>query len=278
MTVPFVPYILIFLFGLCIGSFLNVVISRGPVLWGLAHSAHTERLGFASPRSQCASCHRPLKSWHLIPVLSWIALRGRCAYCRERISVRYPLVELVVGLLGVALALSRGWYPETVMLFAAGCLIIALGVIDLETGYLPDMLTLPLIALGLVSAWFWGFVPFADALMGAIAGYGVFWLIRFIYLRLRGIEGLGLGDAKMLTGLGAVTGWMFLPLILLTASLAGLVFVGVMRLRGQEVGAQTAIRFGPFLAAGGVCVLFLLAAELWPPLTLPPAHIIYLSP
>ncbi|NHK29067.1 prepilin peptidase [Parvularcula flava] len=261
-------YFLIFSFGLCIGSFLNVVISRGPVLWGLAHSAHTERLGFATPRSQCASCHTPLKSWHLIPVFSWLVLRGRCAYCRERISIRYPLVELAVGVLAVALVRMNGWYPETLFLFVAACLIVALGVIDLETGYLPDMLTLPLIALGLIggliSEWFWGFVPFFDALIGAIVGYGVFWLIRFIYLKMRGIEGLGLGDAKMLAGLGAVAGWMSLPLVVLAASLAGLVFVGIMHLRGKVVGAQTAIRFGPFLAIGGLLILLSLTAYRFP--------------
>jgi len=276
--VLFVLYFLIFVFGLCIGSFLNVVISRGPVLWGLAHSAHTERLGFVSPRSQCASCHTPLKSWHLIPVFSWLALRGRCAYCRERISIRYPLVELAIGVIGIALVAMNLWYLEFLFVFIAACLIVALGVIDLETGYLPDMLTLPLIAIGLIGNWLWGFVPFSDALIGAIVGYGVFWLIRFVYLKMRGIEGLGLGDAKMLAGLGAVTGWMSLPLIVLTASLAGLVAIGIMRLRGEQIGAQTAIRFGPFLAIGGLCILLLLATELWPLVTFPDGRVYYLSP
>lgn len=274
-TVLFVSYILIFAFGLCIGSFLNVVISRGPVLWGLAHSAHTERLGLASPRSQCASCHTPLKSWHLIPVFSWLVLRGRCAFCRKSISIRYPLVELVTGLLAVASVLFHGWEPAALILFTAGCLIVSLGVIDLETGYLPDMLTLPLIGLGLVGGIFSTLVPFLDAVIGAIVGYGAFWLIRFIYLRLRGIEGLGLGDAKMLAGLGAVAGWTSLPFIVLASSLAGLVFIGIMRLRGKEIGAQTAIRFGPFLAIGGLAVLLLGVAYHVPWITGPEIHGVY---
>nr|WP_241735795.1 A24 family peptidase [Aquisalinus flavus] len=262
---------------MCLGSFLNVVISRGPVLWGLAHSAHTERLGLASPRSQCASCHTPLKSWHLIPVFSWLALRGRCAWCRERISIRYPLVELAIGVLAIASVLLLGWQAGALYLFTAGCLIVALGVIDLETGYLPDMLTFPLIAIGLIGGWFWMLVSFSDAIIGALVGYGVFWLIRFFYMRLRGIEGLGLGDAKMLAGLGAMTGWMSLPAIVLASSLAGLVYIGIMRMRGKEIGPQTAIRFGPFLAVGGLCVLLLLAADHLPWITYRYSGLTYIS-
>lgn len=194
--------------------------------------------------------------WHLIPVISWMLLRARCAFCGARIPIRYPLIEMAGGMLALLSVglFGIGW--PALAVFAFLCALLVLAVIDIETGYLPDMVTLPLLFCGIVINGLAGlFAGLGSAVMGAAAGYGVFWLLRFAYLKLRGVEGLGLGDAKMLAAIGAWLGWASLPFVALGASLAGLAIVGGLALTGRAIDGQSAVRFGPFLALGALLVV-----------------------
>lgn len=238
--------------GLVVGSFLNVLIYRGPSIWQLVDGE--SRGSLWGPRSQCPHCKKQIKSWHNIPFFSYIFLKGQCAMCKTGISLRYPIVELLGGVAAIVSVALFGW---TVLALAAAIFmwtLIALGFIDYETGYLPNALTFPLIAMGLGINSISGFIPWQEALIGALIGYGSFWLIAFYYERIRGREGLGLGDAKLLAGLGAWSGWTALAPIVLISSLTALILVGVTSLSGKSVKADTLIRFGPALAAAGIIV------------------------
>ena len=236
--------------GMMIGSFLNVVIHRGPVLWGLVEG-ESNRGNFAAPRSYCPLCRMQLKWFELIPILSFALQRGRCSYCGGAIALRYPLVEfggLIAGLISfMVLGPSAAAIFAAIFLFA----LLALTVIDLETGFLPDAITLPLTAIGFGANAFNLFVPWQDAAIGAVAGYGVFRLIGSAYEHWRGVEGLGQGDAKLLAAIGAWIGWMALPVVVLAGALATLAAVAIGQITGKKVDAQTPIPFGPGLCLGG---------------------------
>ncbi len=267
--------------GLVIGSFLNVVIYRGPARWGLidfvvadeddqengaenaAVAAMTpqtpaDRGGFAFPRSYCPACGTTIKPTNLVPILSYILLRGRCAACNAPIGIRYPIVELL-GALVVVFALARyGVSMEALLASVFGWTLVALGGIDAETEYLPDALTFPLIAGGIAFNTVDLLAPWPDALLGAILGYGAFWAVSKIYFALRKRDGLGLGDAKLLSAIGAWTGWQALPAVVFLGAVATLAAVGVMAFvaKGREkMTGETPVRFGPGLAAAGFIVL-----------------------
>jgi len=243
------------LLGLLAGSFLNVVIYRGPAMWGLVDDDR-RRGDFMAPRSYCPACGARIRIPHLVPVAGFLIARGRCAACGAPISLRYPAVELMGG----AAALGA-WFLFGASLAAVAAavllwMLIALAVIDLETGYLPDALTLPLALAGLaVNGLGAAFVDGQTALIGAVAGYAVFRAIAEAFYRLRGIEGLGLGDAKLLGALGAWLGWPALPPIVFIGALAGLIGALTMRLAGVRMTAQTPLPFGPALALAGAIVL-----------------------
>src|SRR5919201_1565939 len=216
------PWIALF-FGLCIGSFLNVVIHRLPKMMereGLAECAalageappQEPPLNLVPPRSRCPACGHAIGALENIPLVSWIALRGKCASCGARISARYPLVELLAGV-GAAYSFWR-FGPS---LAAAGATLlvwftIALAFIDQETGLLPDDLTLPLVWLGLLLNLGGAFVPLADAVIGAVAGYLALWLVYWGYKLATGKEGMGFGDFKMNAAVGAVLCWKMTPI------------------------------------------------------------------
>jgi leader peptidase (prepilin peptidase)/N-methyltransferase len=250
-------YVFAGIFGLVIGSFLNVVIWRGPIIWGLVDQP-SEKMNLAWPPSLCPACKTRIKALHLIPLLGFMLLRGKCAACDASVSVRYPIVE-VMGALAAMLALSQwGLTPAGFAAFIFFCFCIALAAIDQETTFLPDALTLPLIALGLIINIWATFTPFLDALIGAVVGYAVFWLIGFYYEHRRGQNGLGQGDAKMLAAIGAWLGWPALPFAVLIAALAGIITVGVLMLIGKKkVQADTAIPFGPYLSGAASLLLWL---------------------
>ncbi len=239
--------------GLVVGSFLNVVITRGPALWGLTDE-ETILGSFWGPRSKCPSCRQQIRSWHNIPVVSYIILRGRCADCNASIGARYPLVELL-GALSALIAISL-FGISMAALFAAifMWMLIALGFIDFETGYLPDAITFPMIALGLLASIMNLFVSFPAAIIGAFAGYSSFWLIATAYRHLRDREGLGMGDAKLLGALGAWSGWTLLAPIVFTSSLAALCLIAISTMRGREFDSESEIRFGPALAIAGALI------------------------
>jgi leader peptidase (prepilin peptidase) / N-methyltransferase len=255
-------------FGLCIGSFLNVVIHRLPRMmereWKvqcaeLAGQAvpPAEPYSLVRPRSACPSCGRRLRAWENIPVLSWLALRARCSGCGARISAQYPVVELLAGI-GAAYAAWR--FGPTLTALAAALFVwftIALAFIDQKTGYLPDDLTLPLVWIGLLANLGGAFVPLAEAVIGAAAAYLFLWTVNALFRLARGMDGMGYGDFKLYAAVGAFLGWKFLPLVILLSSLVGLAF-GSAQMFSARRGWDWKFRFhfGPYLALAGVIAMF----------------------
>jgi leader peptidase (prepilin peptidase)/N-methyltransferase len=236
--------------GLTTGSFLNVVIHRGPAMWGLVDAP--ARGDLVAPRSYCPACKTQLSIANLIPLVSYLAQRGKCARCGARISRRYPIVEALGGASALLAVWAFGWTPAALAAALFAFALIALAFIDLETGYLPDAIALPLVGAGLAANAAGLFAPFRDALIGAGAGYAAFWLVGAVYGRLRQREGLGRGDAKLLAAIGAWTGWSYLPLVVLFAAVGTLVAISVKR----GVKADDAIPFGPGLCGAGFLALF----------------------
>lgn len=242
------------LFGAVIGSFLNVVIHRGPTMWALVED-EARHGDLVAPRSYCPSCREPIRSWNLIPVVSYLILRGRCAACGAAISPRYLVVELLAAGAGVAAFLIFGWAWEALAAAVFLWAIIALAAIDTETGFLPDAITLPLIAGGLLANAAGAFAPLADAVIGAVGGYIAFAVIGAVFKRVRGYEGLGGGDAKLLAAVGAWVGWRVLPPVVFAASVLTLAYVLVRRISGETVRSESRIAFGPGLCLAGAFAL-----------------------
>ena len=255
-------------FGLCVGSFLNVVIHRLPRMMEREWQAQCAELAghelppqppysLVAPRSACPACGHRIRAWENIPLLSWLALRGRCAGCGTPISARYPLVELLAGV-GAAYAAWR--FGATLAALGAALFIwftIALAFIDQQTGYLPDDLTLPLVWIGLLVNLGGGFVPLADAVIGAAAAYLFLWSVNALFRVLRGMDGMGYGDFKLYAAVGAFLGWKLLPLVILLSSLVGLLF-GSLQMFSARRGWDWKFRFhfGPYLALAGVIAMF----------------------
>jgi leader peptidase (prepilin peptidase)/N-methyltransferase len=275
--------------GLCVGSFLNVVIHRLPRMmereWlagvpeileesrELADRERARRLaaevravaaplagdavGLVRPRSRCPACGHGIRAWENVPLASWLALRGKCSACGVRISARYPLVEALGGL-GAAWCAWR--FGFSLAALAAALFVwatIALAFIDQATGYLPDDLTLPLLWAGLLANALGAFVPLHDAVLGAVAGYLSLWAVYRVFKLATGKEGMGYGDFKMNAAVGAFLGWQMLPLVILLSSLVGVVF-GLAQMfaarRGWDAGFR--FHFGPYLAIAGIVAMF----------------------
>lgn len=241
--------------GLILGSFLNVVIHRGPRLWGLVDGE--PRGGLAFPSSYCPSCKAPIPAWRLIPLLSFFFQKGRCAACRAPISLRYPAVEALGGLVAAASAIAFGATWAALAAALLGLALIALAFIDLETGYLPDAITIPLLAGGLIANSAVLFAPFIDAAIGAGAGYLAFRGIEMFYKSVRGRDGLGQGDAKLLAAIGAWGGWMMLPVVVFIAAIATLSAIGIASVMKRKARLDEPIPFGPGLCAAGFLALLI---------------------
>src|SRR5580765_5760274 len=255
-------------FGLCVGSFLNVVIYRLPKMMEREWRAQCAELagqpvpvepplGLATPRSRCPQCGHPIGALENVPVLSWLALRGKCSSCKTPISAKYPLVELLGGL---GAAVSFWHFGATLAALGATVFVwftIALAFIDHETGLLPDDLTLPLAWLGLLLNLRAAFVPLPDAVIGAVAGYLSLWLVYWGYKLATGKEGMGYGDFKMNAAVGALLGWKMLPFVILLSSVVGVVFGALQMLaaRGRWDGGFR-FHFGPYLAIAGIVALY----------------------
>jgi leader peptidase (prepilin peptidase) / N-methyltransferase len=253
--------------GLCIGSFVNVVIYRLPKMLDRGWRAQCAELAgepaadlphynLVTPRSQCPSCGHPISALENIPVVSFLLLRGRCSACRAPISARYPMVELLTGALTVAAVLRFGATPAG----AAACLLlwalVALTFIDFDTQLLPDNITLPLLWAGLLvnAAGIMG-VSLRDAVYGAVAGYLFLWSVYWLFKLIRGKEGMGYGDFKLLAALGAWLGWqMLLPIVLLSALVGAAIGISLTVFKGRD--HQVPLAFGPFLAIAGAVALF----------------------
>jgi len=254
------------LFGLLIGSFLNVVIHRLPLVlerqWrvqcaelaGQAPEAAPEPFGLVRPRSRCPACQAPIRAIHNIPVLSYLALRGRCAACRAPISPRYPVVELATAAAFAAVAWHFGFGLQAALAIVFTAYLIALTGIDVDRQLLPDVLTLPLLWIGLLaSLWhaaaFGAAPPVAmrDALIGAAAGYLSLWAVFQLFRLVTGKEGMGYGDFKLFAAIGAWLGWQMLPLVLILAAVVGAA-VGIALIALRRHGRGVPIPFGPYLA------------------------------
>ena len=256
--------------GLCIGSFLNVVIHRLPKMmereWreqcaeltGAAAPAATApqvRYNLLVPRSACPACGHRISAVQNIPILSWLALRGKCAACRTRIAVRYPLVELAAGLIGAYAAWRYGPTLTALGAVAFGWALLALAVIDLDTQLLPDDITLPLLWAGLLVNLGGLIAPLGAAVIGAVAGYLALWLVYWAFKLATGKDGMGHGDFKLLAAIGAWLGWQKLPLVILLSSVVGAA-VGIALIVFARHGRGKPIPFGPYLAAAGLIALF----------------------
>ena len=254
--------------GLCIGSFLNVVVHRLPKMMEREWRAECAELAgqepskeeaynLVVPRSRCPGCGHAITARENIPLLSYLALRGKCSACGARIGIKYPVVELLAGL---AAAYSAWRFGPSLTALGAALFVwftIALAFIDQETGLLPDALTLLLVWIGLILNLAGAFVPLPDAVIGAAAGYLSLWLVYWSYKLVTGKEGMGYGDFKMNAAVGAFLGWKMLPLVILLSSLVGLAF-GALQMfaaRGRwEAGFR--FHFGPYLAIAGVVALY----------------------
>ena len=266
--------------GLVVGSFLNVVIHRVPIImerqWReqceeLEHPDHAatvpanaqpkERFNLIVPRSACPACKAPITALQNIPILSYLFLRGRCANCGVRISVRYPIVEALTGILSAAVAWKLGFGLPAAAGLVLTWFLVALAFIDIDTQLLPDSLTLPLLWLGLLLSLFApapGVAPIPvdmrSSIIGAIAGYLCLWTVYHLFRLLTAKEGMGYGDFKLLAALGAWLGWqMLLPTVLIAAAVGAVAGIALLAARGQS--RSTPIAFGPFLAAGGWLML-----------------------
>src|SRR5918995_1922382 len=263
----FLPWLAL-VFGLCVGSFLNVVIHRLPKMLEREWRAECAELagqpvpqeahyGLATPRSACPGCGHRIGALENIPIVSWLALRGKCSACGTRISAKYPLVEALAGL-GAAYA---AWHfgPSAAALSAILFIwfTIALAFIDHETGLLPDSLTLPLVCLGVLVNLVHAFVPLPDAVVGAVAGYLSLWLVYWGFKLLTGKEGMGYGDFKMNAAVGAFLGWKMLPLVILLSSVVGLAFGALQMFAARgKWDAGFRFHFGPYLALAGIIAMF----------------------
>lgn len=264
--------------GLAVGSFLNVVVYRLPIMLDRQWRAQCAELAgqdshastaaaeprapfnLVVPRSACPACKAPITALQNIPLVSWILLRARCAHCGAAISVRYPLVELLTGIVSAAVAARFGFGFPALAALALSWFLIALTFIDIDTQLLPDSLTLPLLWLGLTLS-LWGPqgaaavpVDVRSSLIGALAGYLSLWSVYHLFRLVTGKEGMGYGDFKLLGALGAWLGWqMLLPVILIAAVVGAVVGIAMLAIRRQS--RATPIAFGPFLAAAGWLVL-----------------------
>ncbi len=265
--------------GLAVGSFLNVVIYRLPIMlerqWRAECAEYTsdtpsaaaappapprERYDLIVPRSACPACHAPISALQNIPLISWLALRGRCASCGQPIPLRYPLVEALTGILSAWVAWHFGYGFPALAALTLTWFLIALAFIDVDRQLLPDSLTLPLLWLGLTLS-LWGPqgaasvpVDVRSSVIGAVAGYVSLWSVYHLFRLLTGKEGMGYGDFKLFAAVGAWLGWqMLLPVLLIAAVVGAVVGITLLALRGQD--RATPIAFGPFLAAAGWLVL-----------------------
>ncbi len=253
------------LLGLMVGSFLNVVIHRLPIMMERDWAAQCaefkgeavpvlEPLSLARPRSRCPHCGHPITALENIPVISWLVLRGRCKGCAAPISLRYPLIEALTGLLFGLAAWHFGFTAAGLGALVLIAALFALTVIDFDTQLLPDDITLPLLWIGLALNAFNVYTDLKSAVIGAMAGYLSLWSVYWLFKLFTGTEGMGYGDFKLLAALGAWLGWQMLPLTILLSSLVGAV-VGISMMVIARHGRNVPIPFGPYLAAAGLIAL-----------------------
>jgi len=254
------------LVGLCVGSFLNVVIHRLPKMLERGWQAQCAELrgeapsseptyNLVVPRSACPACGQQITALQNVPIVSWLALRGRCAKCKAPIPARYPLVEALGGLLAACAIWRFGVTPQGLAACVLLWSLLALTMIDFDTQLLPDSITLPLLWAGLIVNLWGVFASLPNAVIGAVAGYLSLWTIYWLFKLIRGKEGMGYGDFKLLGALGAWLGWQVLPVIVLLSSVVGAV-IGITLIVFKGRDHNVPLAFGPFLAIAGAIALF----------------------
>jgi leader peptidase (prepilin peptidase)/N-methyltransferase len=255
-----------FILGLMVGSFLNVVIHRLPIMMERGWQQQCAELrgeevvdspvyNLLVPRSACPYCKHAISAWENIPIVSYLLLKGKCKGCGAAISLRYPLIELISGLLSgyAAYHFSFGMAAASALLLIWA--LLALTMIDFDTQLLPDDITLPLLWAGLLVNFFGAFTDLRSAVLGAIFGYLSLWSVYWLFKLVTGKEGMGYGDFKLLAALGAWLGWQLLPLVIMLSSVVGAV-VGISLMVLVRQGRDIPIPFGPYLAGGGLIALF----------------------
>ena len=255
----------VFVLGLMVGSFLNVVILRFPVMmerdWKEQCCELLElddpnleknksKFNLFIPRSHCQKCKHQILAIDNIPVISYLFLKGKCRHCKTNISVRYPLVEIASGVSAVIVAYYFGVSTQALFGLILTWSLIALSMIDFDTQYLPDDIVLPLLWLGIIVNIFGEFIDLKSSVLGAIIGYGTFWSVNIMYKLATGKEGMGHGDFKLLAMLGAWLGWKLLPLIIILSSCVGAI-IGISLIVFKSYNRNTNIPFGPYLATAG---------------------------
>ncbi len=264
---PYFLYVAVALFSLCVGSLLNVIIYRLPIMlqreWKqqccelleITESKTTDEINLFFPRSFCPNCKALVKAWQNIPIFSYIFLRGKCRQCHAPISFKYPLIELMTMGLSLYASIHFGFTPQLVFALLAIWILIPLIFIDLEHQLLPDSLTLSLLWIGLIANTQNLFTPISEAVLSAAGAYMLLWTLIKIFYLITGKIGMGNGDFKLLAAFGAWFGWKLLPLILLLSSISGAV-IGLLYLHLSNKSKDTAIPFGPFLCIAGLISLF----------------------
>jgi leader peptidase (prepilin peptidase)/N-methyltransferase len=255
------------LLGLLVGSFLNVVIHRLPLMMEREWQAQcaelsggsveeTEPLNLSTPRSRCPNCGHAISAVENIPIVSYLFLKGKCAECKSPISARYPIIELVTGILSGLIAWQYGFDWSCLGALALVWALIALTMIDVDHQLLPDSITLPLVWLGILFNLFGVFTDLNSSVIGAMAGYLSLWSVYHLFKLLTGKEGMGYGDFKLLAALGAWLGWQYILMIILLSSLVGAI-VGISLIIFRKHNSQVPIPFGPYLAAaGGIALIW----------------------
>ncbi|GAA69273.1 A24 family peptidase [Pseudoalteromonas sp. BSi20429] len=257
------------LVSLCIGSFLNVVIYRLPLMMQREWQSEcrllledeltankprqaniSEPFNLLKPNSTCPKCKTAIKPWQNIPIISWLALKGKCASCSNPISARYPAVELITALLSLIVAYSFGATEQALLYIFVTWILVALTFIDIDHMLLPDQLTLPLVWLALIASVMGYTITPTDAIIGAACGYLSLWSVFWLFKLLTGKEGMGYGDFKLLAVFGALLGWQSLLTIILLSSVVGAI-IGIALLSIQGKDKATPIPFGPYLAIAG---------------------------
>lgn len=262
---PWLFYSSVLFLGLCVGSFLNVVVYRLPLMMehGWKHECHEflelplpeseqkpSSFNLATPASACPNCGHNLRFWENIPVLSYLFLRGKCSSCKTAISIQYPLVEMFTGIASLTVAYQLGITLQTLAALGFTWVLISLTLIDLKKQLLPDNMTLPLLWFGIFLSLFDVFTDLKSSIIGAMAGYLILWSVYHLFKLLTKKEGMGFGDFKLLAALGAWAGFGYLPLIILISSVVGSV-AGIAMLIIGKTKQQQPIPFGPYLAIAG---------------------------
>jgi leader peptidase (prepilin peptidase) / N-methyltransferase len=242
--IPYLNEVFAFLMGLCIGSFLNVCIYRLPASQSIVH-----------PRSKCPNCNTLIPFYDNIPLLSYLWLRGQCRHCKVKISLRYPIVELLGGLFALATYLKFGLGFETLIYYLFIAALLAVTFIDIDHRIIPDVITLPGIPIGFAASFALPAITYKDALLGILIGGGSLFLVAWLYSLLTKKEGMGGGDIKLLAMMGGVVGWQGVLFTIFVASLVGSL-AGFAAMLHSRRGMKLAVPFGPFLSIGAILYIF----------------------